>query len=117
MADASERLSTDDFARWWHETGERELRQLLYWKWDPIAVSGQFPRTADEYDGYVPEVVSALRKGASATDVAELLEAIESDRMGLGQGPSGRLRMLGSEIVSWLEQSQGSWKDFGPMRR
>ena len=55
----------EEFALWWSETGERELRQLLFWKWDPIGVNPFFPRTADEYDGYATQVVTALRTGAS----------------------------------------------------
>jgi hypothetical protein len=111
------RLTAEEFARWWNETGEHELRQLLYWKWDPIGVNAAFPRTADEYDRYAPEVVSALSNGACEADIAELLETIQRDRMGLGGEPSGRLRPVASDIVAWLAQSQDSWKNFGPVRR
>jgi len=62
--DDPEPLDADEFARWWKETGEHELRQILFWKWDPIGVSDIFPNTADDYDGYAPPIVSALRKGA-----------------------------------------------------
>jgi hypothetical protein len=77
---SSEPLSTDDFARWWKETGERELRQLLYWVWDPIGVSGSFPWAADEYDGYASQVVQALRKGKDEADIATMLQTIEQER-------------------------------------
>ncbi len=45
-----EALSTEDFARWWKETGEHELRQILFWKWDPIGAFDSSPNTTDEYD-------------------------------------------------------------------
>jgi hypothetical protein len=38
---------------------------VLYWKWDPIGVNDSFPYTADEYDRYGPQVLSALRNAAS----------------------------------------------------
>ena len=45
MAHATGRLGSDHFARWSKETGERELRQLLSWKWDPLgAVAISFPK-------------------------------------------------------------------------
>ncbi|HEY4826261.1 MAG TPA: hypothetical protein VIH85_05815 [Solirubrobacteraceae bacterium] len=80
-------------------------------------MSAAFPRTADEFDRYAPEVVSALSNGASEAGIAELLETIECDRMGLGAGANDRLRPAASEIVDWLAQSQDSWKNFGPVRR
>lgn len=45
---AADKLTTDEFARWWHETGEHELRQLLLWRWDPIGVADYFPNTVGE---------------------------------------------------------------------
>lgn len=110
-------LSDDEFARWWDETGERELRQLLYWKWDPIGVNSAFPRTLDEYDGYAPQIVMALRRDASPTEIAELLATYERDRMGLKAQPTERRLSLIAEIHAWYAGSQNSWLNFGPMRR
>lgn len=33
-------------------TDALELRQILYWRWDPIGVSDEFPLNAGEYDLY-----------------------------------------------------------------
>jgi hypothetical protein len=110
-------LTTEQFARWWNETGEHELRQILYWRWDPIGVSDNFPNTADEYDGYAPQVVQALRKGGSPEEFARALSGFEHDAMGLGGIPLERLEALSSLLVEWYENSQASWADFGPVRR
>lgn len=50
-------------ARWWDETGDYELRQILHWRWDPIGVANVFPYAADEYGNYAPTIVDALRAG------------------------------------------------------
>jgi hypothetical protein len=36
---AEEELTPAEFTRWRRETGERELGQLLLWRWDPIGVA------------------------------------------------------------------------------
>jgi hypothetical protein len=77
-------LAGAELARWRAETGESELCQILFWKWDPVGVSDAFPDAADEYDSYVPQILSALNERASADQLAELLGATERDRMGLG---------------------------------
>lgn len=117
MTSEARRLDPDAFARWWEETGDYALRQILHWRWDPIGVSGDFPYAADEYDSYTPQVASALNTGASADDIAELLGAIEQDRMDLGAGSSDRLRGLGADILTWFESSRSRWVEFGPLRR
>jgi len=110
-------LSTEEFARWWKETGEHELRQILFWTWDPIGVYDAFPNTADEYDGYAPQVVQALRKGATEDEIAELLRSFEHDAMGLGRANPNGVHEVAQFLVHWFENSQDSWSDFGPLRR
>ena len=90
VTDAAERLSTDDFARWWKEAGERELRQLMYWEWAPIGVHDSFPYAVDEYDGYARQVMQAIRRGATEGEIAAMLEMIERDDVGLGGASSNR---------------------------
>ena len=110
-------LTTDEFARWWRETGEHELRQLLLWRWDPIGVADYFPSTADEYDGYAPQVVQLLRSGGRAEAVAAHLSDVERQSMDGPLTSPERLDYLGSLIREWYENSQSSWSDFGPVRR
>lgn len=110
-------LSTDEFARWWKETGERELRQLLYWVWDPISVKGSFPWAVDEYDGYAPQIVQVLRKGEGEAEIDAMLHMIERDRMGLGDASAERSSGAARRIRKWYEQSQRHWIEFGPLHR
>ena len=117
MTDAAERLSTDDFARWWKETGERELCQLMYWEWDPIGVHDSFPHAVDEYDGYAPQIVQAIKRGATEDEIAAMLETIERDHMGLGGAPSNLAGSVVMRVFHWYEQSQKRWLEFGPLRR
>jgi hypothetical protein len=65
MGRRSEPLSNDALERWWTETGEFELRQILHWKWDPIGVAYKFPWAADEYDMYVPQVAESLKRNGA----------------------------------------------------
>jgi hypothetical protein len=117
VTDATERLSPEDFARWWKETGERELRQLLYWRWDPIGVNDSFPYAVDEYDGYAPQVVEAIRRGAAQSEIAAMLVMVEQDGMGLGRGSSDLRESVVRRILHWYEESQRRWLEFGPLRR
>jgi hypothetical protein len=65
---------------WWKRSGARELRQLLMEEWDPIHARG-VPEAADEYDGYLHQIVSRLREGAKAEDVAAYLTNVEEVQM------------------------------------
>ena len=114
---AEKPLTTEAFARWWRETGEHELRQLLLWRWDPIGVADHFPNTADEYDDYASDVVQVLRDGGEADDVAEHLREIEREWMDGPLSPPDRLAYLGELIHEWYWNSQASWSDHGPLRR
>jgi hypothetical protein len=69
----SDAPTNEEFDRRWTEIVEDELRQILYWKWDPIGVSGYFPDCKDEYDSYGREIISILRSGATVDDVADRL--------------------------------------------
>jgi hypothetical protein len=114
---AENALTTEEFARWWRETGEHELRQLLLWRWDPIGVADYFPNTANEYDGYAPQVVQVLRKGGDAGAIAAHLGDVERHAMDGPITSPERLGYLGSLIRHWYENSEKSWSDFGPAHR
>ena len=114
---ADDDLTTDEFARWWSETGERELRQLLLWRWDPIGVADDFPYTADEYDGYAPQIIQVLRSGGDSKALADHLRSVERDAMGGSITRRRRRDYLASLLRQWYENSQASWREFGPARR
>lgn len=101
-------LADQQFAHWWTETGEHELRQVLYWRRDPLGVSDAFPNTADEYDRYAPQIVSALRAGAAEDDIAKILRTIEREQMGLSHVPTER---LGTSRCRYGRQGRRLWRD------
>lgn len=102
-------LTDEDLERWWRDDGERELCQLLYWRWDPIGVNDAFPRTAGEYDEYGGPVLTALREGADAEQIARTLRRFESEEMELGSEPHVLHLDLGEAIVTWYHESQDLW--------
>ena len=65
---------------------ERTVAKILIRDWDPIGVS-DVPEAQDEYDGYVPEFVALLTRGASDDEVAHALHRIETESMGLTGAP------------------------------
>jgi hypothetical protein len=103
-------LTREQFARWWRETGKRELRQVLFWRWDPIGVSESFPATADEYDDYGPGVVALLRAGASEDDVADHLAFVERETIGLPIDHPERRAEVAERLTTWYANSVGSWQ-------
>ncbi len=107
----SDALTSEQFDRWWSEIGEDELRQILYWKWDPIGVSGYFPDCTHEYDRYGREIISKLRSGGTVDDVANRLLRFQTVEMtrGLG-GKQGRLEAA-EAIWDWFERSPTNWLD------
>jgi hypothetical protein len=104
-------LTAEQFQRWWKEAGEGELRQILFWRWDPIGVSDQFPATADEYDGYAPGIAALLRLGVEEEALAEHLAFVERELMGL---PKHRDRAGTARFIAWwFETSVAKWADSG----
>jgi hypothetical protein len=106
-------LTREAFARWWRETGELELRQVLFWRWDPIGVADYFPTTADEYDGYAPGVVALLRAGATEDDVADHLAFVERECMAGPMTDPDRLGEVAELLTAWFRNSVDSWQRSG----
>jgi hypothetical protein len=67
------------------------LRDIGWTEWDPIGLlpAGHlwedYPEFADEYDRYLLEVVSRLRRDWSVSDAAAYLLWVASEHMGLGK--------------------------------
>jgi hypothetical protein len=103
---------------WWAETGRGQLRQLVYWRWDPIGVSGEFPTTHDEYNIYADAMRDPL---VAETDDGELkagvLRAVlgAQTSMGLERKPKAEedRRRLTDLILDWRYQSIWLWKEYG----
>lgn len=94
-----------DWHSWWKRSGAAELRRILMEEWDPIGVRG-VPEAADEYDGYLPQVATRLRDGATTEEIATYLTDVEEDRMGLGPSPTARERneALADRLRAWYAE-------------
>lgn len=104
-------LSTEDWARWWKDAGGWQLRQILFWRWDPIGVQEGFPWSYDEYDSYAGLLAKTLREGATKEEVAHRLEEFELE-IGLSVPPEAevpRLALAGF-IEMWFPASIEHWK-------
>lgn len=58
------------------------IDKLLIKEWDPIGVYG-VPEARDEYHGYLPVVFGKAIKNETEKEIAEYLEKIETENMGL----------------------------------
>jgi hypothetical protein len=100
---------SDEWRRWWRDTGERELRCILMTAWDPIGV-GDVPEAWDEYDSYVLGVGGRLLEteypDAAVASVAEYLDHVERDFMEAWTPVRGRANAdLADSLVAWYEWS------------
>ncbi|WP_374582845.1 hypothetical protein [Pseudoduganella sp.] len=82
---------------------EEELYQrageVLHYIWDPIGVAGA-PLARDEYDPYLSTVCAMLKSGSSSEDMANYLQQISLDSMGLHADFSHALRAA-SALLEW----------------
>lgn len=111
---SDEALTDAEHAAWFEAQGEEQLRELLFWRWDPIGVADAFPLTWDEYDAYAPRIVAVLRAGGDAAAVAGELAVIARDVIGLP--PSGAAEGAARAIVDWYAESTGAWASRGDRR-
>ena len=73
--------------------------EILCYLWDPIGVSSDgTPQTRDEYTSYVPEIVKLLEDGAAAQQIADNLDRIEVEQMGL-DSDKGRNRGISELLI------------------
>lgn len=63
------------------------LREIGWAKWNPIGPGGTDGWPEDEYDSYLLHAAGRLWNGASQEEVANYLVSIETEYMGLGEGP------------------------------
>jgi hypothetical protein len=84
-----------------------ELRQILYWRWDPLGVNDSYPLNAGEYDAYAVELLSRLEAGADEDDVTGFLEGVEREWMAAGAG-SARERDVASMVAWWFHCRRGT---------
>ncbi len=74
-----------------------QIRRVLMSDWDPIGVK-DVPEAQDEYDSYVYGLFKLLLKGASETEIIELLHSIEAKDMGLRCNDKAQLALVAEAL-------------------
>jgi hypothetical protein len=72
--------------------------EILYYLWDPIGVAGD-PGTRDEYQSYLPTIVSLIGERKIEAAV-EYLDATAVDRMGLDKD-TNKSRYIVELLADW----------------
>ena len=80
-----------------------QVRNILLMVWDPLCV-GDNPNLADEYDKYIPLLLSSLQQAVDQTLIAVALRKIEQNEFGI-QSPSPGIARAAADI--WSLRSQG----------
>ena len=79
----------------------RYCNEVLHYVWDPIGVAA-CPQARDEYDSYVPGVVSLLFSDASAKTIAKHLTQITTGSMGLSARHKHDLEVA-ELLIDWCQ--------------
>ena len=73
------------WVRWWRIEGSREMRQILWEKWDPLGLyelvrdpEEEWPE--DEYDSYAHVLASKLKRGNERSDIVSYLTTSLTDK-------------------------------------
>lgn len=103
----------EEHERWWREAGEQQLRQILYWRWDPIGIADDFPWSEGEYNDYARPIVEHLRARGQEHDLVGILGQIELGEMELDNTRALRRRRLeiADFIAEWYADSLVKWED------
>lgn len=88
------------------------LRDIGWRLWDPIGLldagdTWEGMPFADEYDSYLIKAAGRLRRGTPEQDVANYLDQIESEHMGLGTAPGMSARNLA--VVTAIQSDRDLW--------
>jgi hypothetical protein len=85
------------------------LRDIGFTEWDPIGILSpgelwEHHPAADEYDRYLLEVASRLRRDWSISDAADYLVRIASEHMGLGHSDELSARTRADATVKAIKE-------------
>jgi hypothetical protein len=58
------------------------IRDLLMQEWDPIGIA-DLPEASDEYDAYIPKIISLLKSNITVEEMQKHLFWLEESQMGL----------------------------------
>ena len=71
----------------------QRVDEVLHYLWDPIGVAA-IPMARDEYQSYVPQVVTLLNENANAAQIADYLNEVVTQRMGLSENLDATLHVV-----------------------
>jgi hypothetical protein len=81
--------------------------EVLHYLWDPIGVSGM-PMARDEYQSYVPQVVTLLNESANAEQIVSYLNEVVTKRMGLSENADAALQVV-AVLLDWKAVLTAAW--------
>jgi hypothetical protein len=92
-------LPKDDLEKHlWREQCQK-VHDILWQFWDPIGVSSFDDWPKDEYDRYAGTVVSMLRHGQTAQQIAQYLHQAETEHIGMA-GDQARAASVAQMLIS-----------------
>jgi hypothetical protein len=77
----------------------QRVDEVLHYLWDPIGVAA-IPMARDEYQSYVPQVVTLLNENASVEQITDYLNEVATQRMGLSENLDATLDVV-SVLLDW----------------
>jgi hypothetical protein len=100
-----------EWARWWRIEGLREMRQILWEKWDPLGLHEVVSDPAedwpeDEYDSYANVLAGKLVRGNGRSDVVSYLTTslVEEDTP-ITPAWTARCEAAADALIGWYAQS------------
>lgn len=99
------------WVRWWRIDGLREMRQILWEKWDPLGLyelvhdpEEEWPQ--DEYDSYADLLASKLKRGNERSDIVGYLITSLTDKGALVT-PAwvARCEIAADALIDWYARS------------
>lgn len=86
----------------------RRTDEILHYIWDPIGIAGA-AGARDEYLRYLPDVFRLLREDAGAAAIAEYLDEVVRDRIGIAVDPrrADEVAQMLVEAKEWIAEFRG----------
>ena len=85
----------------------QRVDEVLHYLWDPIGISNH-PEARDEYCAYLPELFSLLKEEASTDDIANYLNDISTEKMGLQKNGEHTLKIV-VLLKNWKERTDSKF--------
>jgi hypothetical protein len=77
----------------------QRVDEVLHYLWDPIGVAA-IPMARDEYQSYVPQVVTLLNENANVEQITDYLNEVVTQRMGLSENLDATLHVV-AVLLDW----------------